>query len=675
MRLVNVHTLELETFLPGRIPRYAILSHTWGEDEILFEDMFVARGAIAERIGYAKIVDCCAQIRRRRPDLGFVWIDTCSIDKSSSAELSEAINSMFRYYAQAAYCVVFLEDYEDSSRPVRKRMAACKWFTRGWTLQELIAPQEIDFVSSSWKLIGKRSELAAAISEISGIALSIMSDNTSAETRSLPYSRASVAQRMSWVANRATTRDEDMAYCLMGLFDISMPILYGEGLSKAFRRLQEEIIKQSADESLFVHDSIITGSRHRILAESPKCFAGCGNVICFSADWNARVSSYSMSNRGVQLEVPLKKTNAGALAILACRYDRDFRGPLGIELDVLPGADGQYRRRNNPPRVVTDYDTDDPDGFTLTPIHIVQHTGEDQATAEDDLKTKLWLRQCDKKDGLTVIKTWPHWFWTGPPRNTFSIDVDKVFDHHWNDYKNLPQKHQQLLSNEVKQLCVPRLFLIDDYQGAEDRLYTHVVVVASQLVRLTSGSFNRMVFFDAFPLDELQSDLQAVVDVQPLLAQVKRRRDAGEGSGWVDLGSNTLELTSRPSYSGTWSKETKEELDVAVLFKTGRASMHARLSRRKILGEEILILDIGRHPAKGEESLPVGKARVLHNMAIDQPVFISETPKSIPAREGSSSKTKESAAFQFRLNPPPKAISASTSNDDTMVLKPVRRPN
>lgn len=94
MRLVNVHTMELETFLPGRIPRYAILSHTWGNDEILFKDMFVARETIVERAGYAKIVDCCAQIRRRRTDLDHVWIDTCSIDKSSSAELSEAINSM-----------------------------------------------------------------------------------------------------------------------------------------------------------------------------------------------------------------------------------------------------------------------------------------------------------------------------------------------------------------------------------------------------------------------------------------------------------------------------------------------------------------------------------------------------------------------------------------------------
>lgn len=496
---------------------------------------------------------------------------------------------------------------------------------------------------------------------------------------------------MSWVANRATTRDEDMAYCLMGLFDISMPILYGEGLSKAFRRLQEDIIKQSADESLFVHDRVIIGSRHHILAESPKCFAGCGNIICFSADWSAKVSSYSMSNRGVQLEVPLKKTNTGALAILACRYDRDFWGPLGIELDVLPGAAGQYRRRNNPPRVVTDYGTSDPHGFLLTPIHVVQHTGEDQANADDDMKTKLWLRQCDKNDGLTLIKTWPHWFWTGPPRNTFSIDVDKVFDHHWNDYKNLPRKHQQLLSNEVKQLFVPRLFLIDDYQGVEDRLYTHVVVVASQLVRLTSGSFNRMVYFDAFPLDELQSDLQAVLDVQPLLAQVKKRRDAGEGSGWVDLGSNTLELTSRPPYPGTWSEE---EIGIAVLFKAGRASMHARLSRGKVLGEEILILDIGRHSAKGEESLPMGRARVLHNIAIDQPVFISETPKSIPAGQGSDSKVKVSTACQFRLNrklhrkatrfcaitncsclAPRIASSFSTSNNETLIFKPVRRPS
>jgi hypothetical protein len=95
MRLVNVHTLGLESLLPGRIPRYAILSHTWGNDEILFADMAAERATIVERTGYAKIVDCCAQIRKRRPDLDYVWIDTCCIDKSSSAELSEAINSMY----------------------------------------------------------------------------------------------------------------------------------------------------------------------------------------------------------------------------------------------------------------------------------------------------------------------------------------------------------------------------------------------------------------------------------------------------------------------------------------------------------------------------------------------------------------------------------------------------
>jgi hypothetical protein len=530
-------------------------------------------------------------------------------------------------------------------------MANCRWFTRGWTLQELssyfylqkhfgvskiplVAPQEIDFVSSSWAAIGKRSELAAALSEISGVALNIISDNASAD-RSLPYQRASVAQRMSWVANRDTTREEDMAYCLMGLFDISMPILYGEGLSKAFRRLQEEIIKQSADQSLFVHDRAIKDTRHRILADSPKCFAGCGNVINFAAEWNANAGSYSMSNRGVQIEVPLKKTNAGAMIILACRYDGDFRGPLGIELESFPGIEGQYRRRNNPPRIVTDYGIEAPDGFVLTLIHIVQHSGEEQATDEDDSKTKLWLRQCKKSDGLTVIKTWPHWFWAGPPQNTFSIDVDKVWDHHWNDYKNLPQKHQQLLATEVKQLCVPRLFLIDDYQGDGHHLLTHLVVVASQLVRLTSGSFNRMVYLDTFPLNELQSDLRAANDFQPLLIQAKARRDMGEGSGWVVIGSDTLELAS--SFSSNQSKEnlgTHDEL--------GRARMYSRLSRQKILGEEILVLDIGRHPDKGQESLPL--------VVQAKPIFKSDIEETTVAGANLEREMVERAVFQLTID-------------------------
>lgn len=439
-----------------------------------------------------------------------------------------------------------------------------------------------------------------------------------------------------------------MAYCLMGLFDISMPILYGEGLSKAFRRLQEEVIKQSADQSLFVHDRAVKGTRHSILAESPKCFAGCGNVIHFSADWNVRAGSYSMSNHGVHLEVPLKRMGAGAyLALLACRYDGDFRGPLSIELELLPRAEGQYRRRNNPPRIATDYDPMTLNGFVLTPIHIAHHTGEDQGNDESDSKIKLWLRECWKTDGLTVIKTWPHWFWKGHPQNTFSIDVDKVWDQHWNDYKNLPQKHQKLLSNEVKQLSVPRLLLIDDHQGGDSQLYTHLVVVASQLIRLTSGSFNRMISFDAFALDEFQSGLQAMVDIQPLLAQVKKRRDAGEGSGWVDIGGETLELASCPLYPSTASKE---DIGDRVVFKTGRAGLYARLSREKILGEEILILDIGRNPVKGQESLPLGKARVLQNVVQDLPVFVSETEGTTVAGITAEGKPDDTTIFRFRVD-------------------------
>lgn len=143
MRLINVETLKLQEFLSANVPHYAILSHRWEEEEVTFQDLMSGKGH--GMAGWKKIEGCCQLALHDK--LEWVWIDSCCIDKSSSAELSEAINSMFRWYRDAEVCYTFLSDV---SGPLdeRRNMAgfrSSKWFTRGWTLQELLAPDELRF--------------------------------------------------------------------------------------------------------------------------------------------------------------------------------------------------------------------------------------------------------------------------------------------------------------------------------------------------------------------------------------------------------------------------------------------------------------------------------------------------------------------------------------------------
>jgi hypothetical protein len=248
MRLLNVHRLELETFDHRNAPPYAILSHTWGEDEVDYQTLIAKqklRSKVRSGQGWAKILGTCKQAMLDNYD--WVWIDTCNIDKSSSAELSEAINSMFVWYQRSAVCYVFLEDVhiDDTSQPfdIPKVLRPARWFTRGWTLQELIAPPNVVFYSSSWTFLGTKSLLHSILADITGVHDRVL-ENTAM------LSTMSIAQKMSWAAQRHSTRVEDIAYSLLGIFDVTMPLLYGEG-SRAFLRLQEELIKSFDDQTIF----------------------------------------------------------------------------------------------------------------------------------------------------------------------------------------------------------------------------------------------------------------------------------------------------------------------------------------------------------------------------------------------------------------------------------------
>lgn len=314
MRLLNVETFKLESFDNNDvIPPYLILSHRWGEDEILFQDLqelpqdveirelrqnlrnveqrferlerllnteidtfaIIKEGDLQQRnredstrrIGdegdeisdqkrslphldrarqketsWNKVYGCCKEAKA----LGFsyVWIDTCCINKDSSSELSEAINSMFSWYRNATVCIAYLSDVSFEHR--RMVIRNSKWFRRGWTLQELIAPDDVWFYSEDWQFLGLRSALAPLIASITNI-----SDAVLGEKSQHRIGEFSVAARLSWAATRECTREEDRSYSLLGLFGINMPSIYGEGARAAFFRLQFEIFKANPDHSIF----------------------------------------------------------------------------------------------------------------------------------------------------------------------------------------------------------------------------------------------------------------------------------------------------------------------------------------------------------------------------------------------------------------------------------------
>ncbi|KAI6110449.1 heterokaryon incompatibility protein-domain-containing protein, partial [Pisolithus croceorrhizus] len=239
-----------------RDPSYAILSHRWKEGmEVGYEEMIglmkmeeEKREEVKKRHGYDKIIKSCEQAEKDGYE--WLWIDTCCIDKRSSAELSEAINSMYRWYQNAQICYAYLNDVGGSTFPTKKdddKFAKSngwpEWFVRGWTLQELIAPKQVEFFNENWVPIGNRRQLASMLESITRIPKEVLTG--SGAGRGL-----SVAQIMSWAADRKTTREEDRAYSLMGLCGVNMPMLYGEG-KKAFQRLQLEIIRTSTDHSIF----------------------------------------------------------------------------------------------------------------------------------------------------------------------------------------------------------------------------------------------------------------------------------------------------------------------------------------------------------------------------------------------------------------------------------------
>ena len=347
MRLINVKTYKLEEFLDKTVPPYAILSHTWGndKDEVSYRD--IKEGNI-EKAGSRpiKLEGCCKQARE--DGLEYAWIDTCCIDKTNGVELGEAINSMFRWYRNATVCYAYLSDVPagDNPRDSRSRFFSSRWFQRGWTLQELLAPKSLSFYNSEWCRLGTKMEMSSIIEKVTGIPRPFILGLATLHD-------ASIAQRMSWAAKRVTKRKEDIAYSLLGIFGVAMPMIYGEG-DQAFTRLQQEIIKKSRDDSILAwglgltltestsnssNDMISVG----VLAAAPSDFANCGHIVSREHRTKSR-EAFTIVGGCLQVCLSLLPTSTGqALGLLNCGPERNTEQVVGIPL-TLASTSGPYIR-------------------------------------------------------------------------------------------------------------------------------------------------------------------------------------------------------------------------------------------------------------------------------------------------------------------------------------------
>ena len=378
MRLLSTSTFELQNFIDEQnLPRYAILSHTWEDEEITLQELQHKEAAnllnstkkqvvngqplhCSQNIkkGFLKILGCALQAEK--DNVGYIWCDTCCIDKTNSTELSEAINSMFHWYKDQL-CYAYLGDVPHTGDYVSierdSAFANSRWFTRGWTLQELIAPAHVVFFDETWHSMGTRLGFKDFIAEKTGIDIEVLNGGDPA--------LSCIAKRMSWASKRETTRVEDLAYCLMGLFGVNMPLIYGER-HKAFIRLQTEIMRNSDDHSLFAWKSPKAPDDFHcgLLAGLPTYFAESRNISPFScsvSDYENQ-SPFSMTNRGVSISLPTIQVKCGPagtkkqagifLATLACQDVTDARGPLGI---YLHRSEGGYYRRCYPHHLIPTY--------------------------------------------------------------------------------------------------------------------------------------------------------------------------------------------------------------------------------------------------------------------------------------------------------------------------------
>lgn len=294
---LTFHIFKTEDFT--KVPRYAILSHVWdSHDEAVSPGSFKAAlqhgRTHRDRLGHGfqKIITFCRQAAA--DGLEYAWADTGCIDKENEVELSFAINSMFRWYQKSAVCYVYLADVPRNVNLADPNSAFVKsrWFTRGWTLQELIAPKSVVFFAADWHYLSTKAALKHIIADVTGVDLRVLETGDA--------STASVSTKLSWVKSRKTTLAEDRAYCLLGIFDIFMPLMYGEK-EAAFRRMLDEIASRENDQTIFSWAG--DGRPCGMIAPSPAHFVPSRDASTVIK--TVRNPAFSITNRGVRITAPL----------------------------------------------------------------------------------------------------------------------------------------------------------------------------------------------------------------------------------------------------------------------------------------------------------------------------------------------------------------------------------
>ena len=402
MYLINVQSMQTEFFQSERDVVYAILSHRWQKDEVLFQDL--QSGRACKKAGYTKLKSFCEQAKTNK--YTYVWCDTCCIDKSSSAELSESVNSMFRWYQNADICYAYLSDVI-STKAEASDFSDSEWFRRGWCLQELLAPSALQFYNRDWIMLGTKEKLSQRISEITRI--------HNEAIRRLNIDDYSIAQRMCWATDRKTTRVEDIAYSLLGLFKVNMPLLYGEG-ERAFIRLQQEIIKQSNDQSILVHSS--RGPSQLLLATSPSDFRESSHIV--RSEKPLLGNPYTLTNVGLSIELILYPWSLDTyIALLDSRDDRGCSAHVSIFLRLLPETSHEnhlsvtsaFRIKLDGQAWVSHIRVSD------LPLVKMQIYLKDKYSEKDSLPSKrygFWIRRFEgtdsfPKDGEVWAVSWNKW--------------------------------------------------------------------------------------------------------------------------------------------------------------------------------------------------------------------------------------------------------------------------
>jgi hypothetical protein len=424
MRLLNSHTLKFESFADDRrVPKYAVLSHTWDNSEVEYQEVLSSAENLKTDPRFEKIRRCAQQAVQ--DGLDYFWADTCCIDKSSSAELSEAINSMFVWYRKAAVCYAHLEDFsmplpaewKDHAHDTTgwaEAFVNCRWFTRGWTLQELIAPRHLVFYTAEWDRLMTKRQLCQTISRYTGISAPVL--------LGADFRRERVAERMRWASKRSTTRVEDMAYCLMGLFDVNMPLLYGEG-ERAFIRLQQEIIKTENDRTLFCWSARTPSSTsfRTLLANSPAEFEEFEDCTIASS-----YGMFEITQRGLEIAMPLHPLNDNESEVHAIVVED---GPTWLVIR-LRRLSGNIFLRVDPHEMIRIWDDkydffDKPDKKEPTVIVVPQNFEQYRFDAYMNYRIGgLFLEYLPTE--LEVAEVQPENLWDGD-NQIISIDFSKDF--------------------------------------------------------------------------------------------------------------------------------------------------------------------------------------------------------------------------------------------------------